>query len=292
LTKDLEIDEVKKSDREEVEALCQGIWDGHDYIPELFDAWVEEGGFICGRVDDEIVALAKHTWHDHDVLWLEGLRVHPEKQGKGYGRKMIEKRMDYIQDLNYEVARFLTSGDRRPVRKIAEEMGFELKKEFQRMCLNEEELGVMEPPSEEEISGVEQEEKVEEVLEFVFSSPVFKDHEGLYVEGWTAYDMKEELIRDRIERGHCFSVRNPEIKALMFRYVDEIYGSVSIAFIAGGKEEMKKLLNHGLKEAIEDRRSIYRVKTASKKVMEAAQDVGLKYSDHGTSVVYEKKVDG
>ncbi|MEF8874066.1 MAG: GNAT family N-acetyltransferase [Candidatus Thermoplasmatota archaeon] len=292
MTDELEIEEIKRSDREEIESLSEGIWDGWDYIPDLFDDWMEDGGFICGKKDGKIIALAKHTRHDDDVLWLEGLRVHPDHQGEGYGREMIEGQMEYIDDLDYSAARFLTTGDKSPVRKVVEDIGFELKKEYDYLRLDEEELEEMEIAEKDEIEMVKQETDAEEAYDFVLSSPEKDDYEGLYIEGWTAYSISKELIGDRVEKGKCYSVREEgEVKALMFTYVNEIYDSKSIPFIAGPKEKMKRLLKFGIKEAIEQERRTFRLKTGSKRVVEAAQEVGLKFSDHGCTVVYEKKAE-
>ena len=79
---------VRQEDKEEVLALCENIWGGYDYIPYVFDEWVKEGGFYCGRLNGRIVALDKYTWQDNGILWLEGFRVHPDMQGKGIGSMM------------------------------------------------------------------------------------------------------------------------------------------------------------------------------------------------------------
>ncbi|MEF8832386.1 MAG: GNAT family N-acetyltransferase [Candidatus Thermoplasmatota archaeon] len=182
MTPELEIRELKKTDKKEVIEMTSEIWDGRDYIPDYFDSWIEDGGFICGTVDDEIVALAKHTWHSDDILWLEGLRVHPEHREKGYGRSMIEGQVDYIDEhLDYRVARFLTSDDNTPVKKVVESIGFELKQDYDYVRMDDEDLEKMEPPLEEEIERVHPEKQVDEVIDMTLSSEELKDNEGLYL---------------------------------------------------------------------------------------------------------------
>jgi|GEM_PF-1215412 len=291
MTEGLEIEEVKTSDREEIESLSEGIWDGWDYIPEVFDRWVKDGGFICVKKEGKIIGLAKHTWHSDEILWLEGLRVHPDHQGEGYGRKMIEAQMDFIRGSDHSAARFLTSGTKESVRKVAEDLGFELKKEYDYLKLDEEELEEIGLPKKEEVERVEIETKYRDVSDLVRSSVEIEDYEGLYIEGWTAYDIDDDLIKDRVEKGNCYSVRvEDEIEALMFTYVNEIYESMNVPFISGPKDEMKELLNFGIKEALTSGCRTFRVMTSSEKAVEAALDVGFKFSDHGSSVVYEKRV--
>ncbi len=288
---ELKIREVRRSDEEEIVEMTSEIWDGQDYVPDHFDRWIEDGGFICGTVDGEIVALAKHTWHTDDILWLEGLRVHPDHQEEGYGRAMIEGQLEFMEDLDYSVARFLTSGDKTPVKKVVEDLGFEVKKIYDYLGLNEEDLEAMKSPSNEKMKRVKRESDEKEVTDFVLSSQELEENEGLYLEHWTAYPMDEQLIEDRVENGHCYSVRDKEtgeIKALMFLQLHEDYDSLSATFACGSHEGMKALFDFGIKYCLEKEYDGFRLKTASESVINAAEDVGFSYSDHHPyTVVYE-----
>lgn len=293
---ELDIRELGNTDKEEVVEMTSDIWDGRDYIPDYFDRWVEDGGFICGTVDSEIVALAKHTWHSDDVLWLEGLRVHPEHREKGYGRSMIEGQVDYIDEhLDYRVARFLTSDDNTPVKKVVEDIGFKLKQRYDYVRLDDEDIEEMDPPSEREIERVQVEKEVDDVADMVLSSKELKDNKGLYMEHWTAYPMDEDLIRDRVKNGYCYSVRDEdsgEIEALMFMQVHDIYESLSVTFACGSHEGMKELFRYGLKHCLKEGYERLRLKSASEKVIEAAKEVGLSHSHHHSyTLVYEYEKD-
>lgn len=105
-----------------------------------------EGEFICGRVKGEIVAVAKHTWQRNDVLWLEGLKVHPDHQGKRYARKIVEVQVEYIKEMDHSYVRFFTAADKEPVKKQAEGIGFYVKKEYEYLRFDEEEVEEMKVP--------------------------------------------------------------------------------------------------------------------------------------------------
>ncbi|MBS3789946.1 MAG: GNAT family N-acetyltransferase [Candidatus Thermoplasmatota archaeon] len=292
MTPELEIRELDKTDKEEVVEMTSDIWDGRDYIPDYFDRWIEDGGFICGTVDDEIVALAKHTWHSDDILWLEGLRVHPDHREKGYGRSMIEGQVDYIDEhLDYRVARFLTSDDNTPVKKVVEDIGFGLKQKYDYVRIDDEDLEEMDPPSDDEVERVQIEKQADEVIDKVLSSKELEDNVGLYMEHWTAYPVEEDLIQDRVENGHCYSVKEEDtgkIEALMFMQVHDIYESLSVTFACGTHEGMKELFRYGLKYCLEEGYERLRLKSASDNVIEAAKEVGFSYSDHhNCTLVYE-----
>ncbi|MFP4609325.1 MAG: GNAT family N-acetyltransferase, partial [Candidatus Aenigmatarchaeota archaeon] len=263
MDEELKIEEVKRSDRKEVESLSEGIWDGWDYIPEVFDEWIEDGGFLCGKKNGNMITLGKHTRQSEDVLWLEGLRVHPEYQEQGYGRKMIEGQLYHIKEnLDYEVLRFLTTGDKSPVRKVAEELGFKVKKEYPYLRLDEEYLEKIEAPSTEEVGRVGREKDPEEVYDLILSSPEIEEYEKLYIEGWTAYEINPDLIRERVGRGNCFSIReNGDLKAVMFTHIRDIYERMSVSFISGSKEEIEELLKFGIKKTMESGLKAFTIKT-------------------------------
>ena len=54
----VELRPARTADRERVVEICAAIWEGHDYIPEVFDTWVQDpsGTFQVGEVDGEVVA--------------------------------------------------------------------------------------------------------------------------------------------------------------------------------------------------------------------------------------------
>ncbi|MFW6196595.1 MAG: GNAT family N-acetyltransferase [Thermoplasmatota archaeon] len=291
---ELDIRELENSDKEEVVEMTSDIWDGRDYIPDYFDRWLKDGGFICGTVDGEIVALAKHTWHSEDVLWLEGLRVHPEHRKKGFGRAMIKGQVDYINEhLDYRVARFLTSNDNTPVKKVVEDIGFKLKQSYDYVRLDDEDIEEMDPPSE--IERVQVEKEADDVVDMVLSSKELKDNKGLYMEHWTAYPMDEDLIRDRVKNGHCYTVRDENsgaIEALMFMQVHDIYESLGVTFACGSQEGMKELFRYGVNHCIKEGYDRLRLKSASYKVIEAAKEEGLSHSNHHScTLVYEYEND-
>ncbi len=164
----LRLEKVKPADREQVEELCSRIWNGHDYIPQVFDEWVREGGFYCGKIGDRIVALDKYTWHKNGVLWLEGLRVHPDFQGMGIGREMVELMWDLISGLPYSSLRFMTSEANVESIHLAEKKGFRIMAEYHYLTLTEEELKEFEIKGD--FTGVREEKDPEKAFEPVRST--------------------------------------------------------------------------------------------------------------------------
>ena len=82
------IREARRGDRSHVEEIARLTWEGHDYLPRVFDSWLEDGHFYVVEEDGRVVATAKLTLLPCGVGWMEGLRVHPSYRGRGLARRL------------------------------------------------------------------------------------------------------------------------------------------------------------------------------------------------------------
>lgn len=91
---------LTEKDYNEVKNLCKNIWDGSDYLPQVFNKWVEDKkGCFLGLVhDDKIVALGKYSILPDSQGWLEGLRVHPNYRGQGFANKISDKLLSIAKE--------------------------------------------------------------------------------------------------------------------------------------------------------------------------------------------------
>ena len=62
------------------------------YLPKVFEMFASDmvGEFSVEEVDGELVACGKYTVLPDDTVWLEALRVIPERQGLGLGKRLYE----------------------------------------------------------------------------------------------------------------------------------------------------------------------------------------------------------
>jgi len=98
----MEIRKISPGDRKDIEKIARGTWEGEDYLADVFDKWIKDGNFFGIEEDGKIIATGKLTIFPDKVGWLEGLRVHPEYRGKGYGKKMHEFLLQRAQELKKE----------------------------------------------------------------------------------------------------------------------------------------------------------------------------------------------
>jgi GNAT superfamily N-acetyltransferase len=95
----LHLDDIKA-----VKDLAKQIWDGNDYLGRVARAWIEDGGFLGMFDGQNLIGCAKITRLPDGVIWLEGLRIHPDWQKQGHGKKLAAQVMDVAQQ-------FVRTGD-------------------------------------------------------------------------------------------------------------------------------------------------------------------------------------
>ena len=81
---------MTSADKPAVMAFSSRIWEGRDYLPRVFDAWLADGDgeFDAVLLDGKVVGCGKLTFFTPVDAWLEGLRKDPSVQEKGLGRAL------------------------------------------------------------------------------------------------------------------------------------------------------------------------------------------------------------
>jgi GNAT superfamily N-acetyltransferase len=89
---------LEHSDYDDIVDISKNIWDGNDYLPEVFHDWVDAEGYFFGAVDDEkdkVIGVAKYSVLYDKSGWLEGLRVHKDYRGRKIARSLSEIALNY-----------------------------------------------------------------------------------------------------------------------------------------------------------------------------------------------------
>lgn len=80
-------------DYQDICDICKNIWDGTDYLPDVFHHWVDDNGGFFGIVEkatNKVVGVDKFSVLLDGTGWLEGLRVHPDYRGKGLSKVLTD----------------------------------------------------------------------------------------------------------------------------------------------------------------------------------------------------------
>ncbi len=82
------IRKARPSDLRDIAEISDLTWGGEDYLKDVFPFWLKEGGLYALTFGGKTVGVGKLTLFPGKVGWLEGLRIHPAYQGKGYGKML------------------------------------------------------------------------------------------------------------------------------------------------------------------------------------------------------------
>ncbi len=122
---DLLIRPVRPADRERVIELTRDIWDGHDYVPRVFDDWVSEAGaaFQAIELDGVVVGLQRLRPYASGLIWYEGLRVASTHRRQGLARAMLRSAIAEAREQTFREMRLATGNP--TAARLFEEVGFE-----------------------------------------------------------------------------------------------------------------------------------------------------------------------
>lgn len=101
---------VRPADRERVVEMTRDIWEGHDYIPTVFDEWVADAGaaFQAAEVDGLVVGLQRLRPYAPRLMWYEGLRVASSHRRQGLARVMLNSAIAEAREQDFGEMRLAT----------------------------------------------------------------------------------------------------------------------------------------------------------------------------------------
>jgi GNAT superfamily N-acetyltransferase len=123
-TDELTIRPVRPTDRERVVELTRDIWDGHDYVPRVFDDWVSDSGsaFQAIELDGVVVGLQRLRPYASGLVWYEGLRVASTHRRQGLARNMLRSAISEAREQGFREMRLATGNP--AAAKLFEDVGF------------------------------------------------------------------------------------------------------------------------------------------------------------------------
>ena len=123
-TSELTLRPMRAADRERVVEISRDIWDGHDYLPRVFDEWLADAGaaFQAAELEGVVVGVQRLRPIAPGIVWYEGLRVASTHRRQGLARAMLATAIADAREQRFREMRLGTgNADAVP---LFESMGF------------------------------------------------------------------------------------------------------------------------------------------------------------------------
>ncbi len=117
---------AKEGDQADVFAFCKGIWEGGDYVPEVWDQWFRDPDGILAVAEGQsrVIGCSKVSRIAAGQWWLEGFRVDPQIQGMKVGSQLHQYVIHWWLENGEGTLRLMTDGQNYPVHHLCEKTGF------------------------------------------------------------------------------------------------------------------------------------------------------------------------
>lgn len=133
----IEYRKLTHEDYSDVFDICKDIWDGTDYLPELFHKWVDDKGLFLGAVDtdtNKVIGTDKYSVLYDGTGWLEGLRTHKDYRGKGIGKELglrvFKQALSDLEDKHIKKIAFSTHISAVESIGMMKQLGFKVEQEY------------------------------------------------------------------------------------------------------------------------------------------------------------------
>lgn len=241
---ELEIRPALASDYESVAAISARIWEGHDYLPEVWPDWLHDpaGPLLVAIADGRPVAVDKITLHSPSEAWLSGMRVDPAYQGRGIARAVTAHTLRWLDERRVPVARFTTASNNKPIQRIAEALG------FRRLAAVRHLRRPLEAGPAERVPRRLAPHEEDLAWELFGGSPFLAATGGLFGPGWTWQRLTRERLREHLTQGQVLAWGRPARAGAIA--VDEREPRLSrrVAVLAGQRRAALELLRALLRE--------------------------------------------
>lgn len=241
----LVVREARAEDRDAILAMSRGIWGGSDYLPLVWDRWLadDKGLLLTATLDGRPVGVSKITLLSPGEVWLEGLRLHPDLQGRGLTRQINRVAFREVMKLRPKSVRYSTGAGNAVSRHLGEGRGFWQVARTHWMWGGALESG----PIRARFAGPGD---LEELSAFVRGSECFRSTSGLYAIGWKFPALTRGRLSDLLSRERVLvSPKRGKIRGAAIYEIGEIDRDVCLGYIDGEDQTITSLARDVLRIA-------------------------------------------
>jgi ribosomal protein S18 acetylase RimI-like enzyme len=186
-------------DKAEVMEISSHIWEGGDYLPQVWDEWLADPQGMLGvaELEGRVVGVFKLTRFQEHEWYMEGLRVHPDFRDRGVASHIQRYILETWHRMGSGMIRLVTASNNIKIHHMCEQSGFTRIAEFipYRVDILEDITGNFTPLHQDEVSHA---------FEFVSNSQTHALSRGLINLGWVYANPQQKHFQEAIDEGHAW----------------------------------------------------------------------------------------
>jgi ribosomal protein S18 acetylase RimI-like enzyme len=279
---DARVRPARPADKDPLMSFIKDNWGGHDYIPQVWDGWLEdrEGRVFVVEADGVPVGMSRVKLLGDGSAWLEGARVHPGFRGRGLATMLGSSAMRFATARGVKVFRLDSRSTNRSAHRQIARMSFE---ELSRVNVYEPGERARFAPQE----GVRHAEVADlsRVTRLITESREFRLGSGVYWDSYEATSLSPSTIEKLVREGSVWTSGESVAVATLEGARDRAWRQVG--FITGTGDGPMRLVRHifGLRGAAAAARRMVWIPQGSR-IIAALKVAG--FSRHGTQVLFER----
>lgn len=244
---------ARSADKGQLMSFIKDVWEGHDYIPRIWDEWLkdETGKMFVVEADGVPVGMSRVKFLEDGSAWLEGARVHPSFRGRGLALRMGEDSMRVAMDRGVKVFRLTSWSRNKAAHGAIARMNF---KESSRISVYGPKKGTKFAPQKGvKLAGMNE---LLRVTKMIRDSREFKLGSGVFWDAFTAASLNPSIINKLVGEGSVWITGESVVVARVGGEGGETWRQV--CFLTGKGDEPVKLVRHvfGLREGAKATRRI------------------------------------
>lgn len=263
------IRQARAEDRSDILEISARIWEGHDYVPQVLEEWLEEGGLWAAELDGKVVGLANTSSLSPGELWFEGLRVHPKYRGRGIAKQLARVQLKDALNKRPRSIRMSTAEFNHQSIHIATALGFQ---EVARFTYMGGPIG-----GGPEKPEVDYSVDLDRAAEFILNSEYLQESRGLFPCGWVFREFSKPLLEGLTQQGalFCSEPRERIRGALLLLPGLRDEERLDIAFLDGGEQALPKLIRFARGYGSERGRVEFRAVVPGERLVRVLEEEGL-----------------
>ena len=120
---DVTVRDARPDDVNPVAEFASETWDGWDYVPDVWDDWLEEGVTLVAESGGNVVGVVHGVARGNEG-WLEGMRVAEEYRREGVGSTLTEALLARLSEEGVSVARCMAFDGNDAAVELLDSLGF------------------------------------------------------------------------------------------------------------------------------------------------------------------------